>query len=160
MRRRLAVPFIALLVSFGIAGACSSKDGSGIVAPADPATTSFSATLGVDLSKMTRTASGLYYQDFVVGTGAQAKTADSILVHYEGWLPNGNKFDSSIDRSTPAAFRLGKVITGWNEGVVGMRVGGTRRLVIPPSLGYGAAGVGSIPGNSVLVFNIQLLELR
>ena len=111
---------------------------------------------------MTQTASGLYLQDLQVGSGDEAVAGTTVSVHYEGWLPNGTKFDSSRDRDDPFVFRLGAglVIGGWDEGVAGMRVGGIRKLVIPPDLAYGAAGAGSsIPANATLVFDIELLSV-
>jgi FKBP-type peptidyl-prolyl cis-trans isomerase FkpA len=109
------------------------------------------------------TASGLIYDDVVVGTGAEAK-AGPVKVHYTGWLFNdgkrGQKFDSSKDRGEPFGFPLGggRVIKGWDEGVAGMKVGGTRILTIPPALGYGARGAGgAIPPNATLQFEVELL---
>ncbi len=122
----------------------------------------FAPELNVDLSAMTRTASGLYLQDLPAGSGDEAVAGTTVSVHYEGWLPNGTKFDSSRDRNEAFVFLLGagSVIGGWDEGVVSMRVGGMRKLVIPPHLAYGAAGAGSaIPGNATLVFDIELLSV-
>ena len=108
------------------------------------------------------TESGLKYVDLVVGTGREATAGDLATVHYTGWLTNGTKFDSSVDRGTPFGFTLGagQVIAGWDQGVLGMKVGGQRRLIIPPSLGYGASGSGTIPGNATLVFDVQLLAVN
>ena len=109
------------------------------------------------------TESGLKYVDLVVGTGREAAAGDLATVHYTGWLTNGKKFDSSVDRREPFSFPLGggKVIRGWDEGVVGMKVGGKRKLTIPPQLGYGARGAGGvIPPNATLVFDVELLEVR
>src|SRR5688500_18494425 len=109
---------------------------------------------------MPTTASGLTYQDVVVGAGAEAKKGDDVSVHYTGRLMDGTKFDSSKDRNQPFEFALGagQVIKGWDEGVAGMKVGGTRKLTIPPSLGYGARGAGGvIPPNADLIFEVVLL---
>ena len=106
------------------------------------------------------TASGLVYEDLKVGDGAAVKSGASVSVNYTGWLQDGTKFDSSIDRGQPSEFTLGQVIQGWNEGLVGMKVNGTRLLVIPPSLGYGATANGSIPANSTLIFEVQLVALK
>lgn len=109
------------------------------------------------------TDSGLKYEDLVEGDGAEASKGQTAVVHYTGWLTDGSKFDSSKDRNQPFSFGLGKgmVIRGWDEGVQGMKVGGTRKLTIPPQLGYGAAGAGGvIPPNATLVFEVELLELR
>ncbi len=113
---------------------------------------------------MITTASGLQYEDTIPGTGAEAKAGQHVKVHYSGWLYNdgvkGAKFDSSKDRNDPFAFGLGggMVIKGWDEGVQGMKVGGTRLLVIPAALGYGARGAGGvIPPNATLMFEVELL---
>ena len=100
-------------------------------------------------------------QDFVVGTGATAAAGDLVTVNYVGTLTNGTKFDSSYDRNQPYTFRLGagQVIAGWDQGVVGMRVGGKRRLTIPPNLGYGSQRNGPIPASSTLIFEIELLSI-
>ena len=108
------------------------------------------------------TASGLIIEELVVGAGAEACAGQHVTVHYTGWLTNGTKFDSSKDRNDPFAFALGarQVISGWDEGVQGMRIGGTRKLTIPPQLGYGARGAGGvIPPNATLVFEVELLGL-
>ena len=109
------------------------------------------------------TASGLKYIDVVVGTGKEAARGTLATVHYTGWLTNGKKFDSSVDRRDPFSFPIGagQVIRGWDEGVAGMKVGGKRKLTIPPDLGYGARGAGGvIPPNATLVFDVELLEIR
>ncbi len=107
---------------------------------------------------------GLSYVDLKRGTGPAAKKGDTVSVHYVGTLTSGKKFDSSRDRNEPFGFPLGggQVIPGWDEGVVGMRVGGVRRLIVPPQLGYGAAGAGGgvIPPNATLIFEIELLSIR
>jgi FKBP-type peptidyl-prolyl cis-trans isomerase FkpA len=116
----------------------------------------------VDLSAMTETSSGLNLMELVAGEGAEAMSGQRVTVHYIGWFLDGEKFDSSLDRGDPFSFQLGAggVIAGWDEGVVGMRVGGTRRLVIPPDLAYGEAGRSGIPPNSTLVFDVELLEVH
>ncbi len=106
------------------------------------------------------TSSGLIIDDVTVGSGAEASAGQDVTVHYTGWLTNGEKFDSSKDRDDPFVFPLGggRVIRGWDEGVQGMKVGGTRKLTIPPELGYGARGAGGvIPPNATLVFEVELL---
>ena len=108
------------------------------------------------------TASGLIIEDLVVGDGAEATAGQHVTVHYTGWLTDGRKFDSSKDRNDPFAFALGArhVIAGWDEGVQGMKIGGSRKLTIPPELGYGARGAGGvIPPNATLVFEVELLGL-
>ena len=109
------------------------------------------------------TASGLVYEDIVEGSGAEATVGAFVTVHYTGWLTNGSKFDSSKDRNDPFQFPLGRghVIKGWDEGVQGMKIGGTRKLTIPAHLGYGAHGAGGvIPPNATLVFEVDLLDLQ
>jgi FKBP-type peptidyl-prolyl cis-trans isomerase len=116
-----------------------------------------------ETSGVTTTDSGLQYEDLVVGTGAEAKVGDTVSAHYTGTLEDGTKFDSSLDRNQPFEFTIGagQVIKGWDEGVVGMKVGGTRKLTIPPDLAYGDQGAGSIiPPNATLIFEIQLLEIK
>jgi FKBP-type peptidyl-prolyl cis-trans isomerase FkpA len=115
---------------------------------------------------MNTTPSGLQFEDTVVGSGDVARAGQRVSVHYTGWLYNngeqGGKFDSSKDRGQPFVFPLGAghVIKGWDEGVQGMAVGGTRRLVIPPELGYGARGAGGvIPPNATLLFEVELLAV-
>lgn len=110
----------------------------------------------------TTTSSGLVIDEIIEGTGATASAGQTVSVHYTGWLTNGSKFDSSKDRNEPFDFPLGgrRVIAGWDEGVQGMKVGGTRKLTIPPDLGYGARGAGGvIPPNATLVFEVELLEI-
>jgi FKBP-type peptidyl-prolyl cis-trans isomerase len=106
---------------------------------------------------------GLQYTDDQIGSGAEATAGKTAVVHYTGWLMDGTKFDSSVDRNQPFSFPLGagQVIKGWDEGVVGMKVGGKRTLIIPPSLGYGARGAGGvIPPNATLKFEVQLLDVK
>jgi peptidylprolyl isomerase len=108
------------------------------------------------------TASGLKYVDEVVGTGDKPRLGKSVTVHYTGWLENGTKFESSVDRGQPYTFQIGtrSVIAGWDEGILSMHVGGKRKLIIPPDLGYGAQGSGKIPPNATLIFEIELLGVK
>ncbi len=111
--------------------------------------------------KMVTTASGLKYVDQVVGKGASPVAGKQVKVHYTGTLENGKKFDSSVDRGQPLDFIIGvgQVIKGWDEGVMSMKVGGKRRLTIPPQLGYGARGAGGvIPPNATLIFDVELID--
>jgi FKBP-type peptidyl-prolyl cis-trans isomerase len=119
--------------------------------------------IGETDEEMITTASGLGYQDITVGDGETAKAGDTVSVHYTGWLEDGTKFDSSVDRGTPFEFTLGtgSVIQGWDEGVAGMQVGGKRKLSIPPDLGYGDRGAGNvIPPGATLIFEVELLEIK
>jgi FKBP-type peptidyl-prolyl cis-trans isomerase len=106
---------------------------------------------------------GLEYWDIKEGTGAMAKSGQTVSVHYTGWLTNGKKFDSSVDRGQPFTFDLGAghVIKGWDEGVAGMKVGGKRQLRIPPELAYGDRGAGgAVPPNATLIFDVELLSIK
>jgi len=108
------------------------------------------------------TPSGLVYMDLMVGSGPSPAPGKKVKVHYTGWLENGEKFDSSVDRDEPFVFKIGagQVIQGWDEGVMGMKVGGKRKLVIPARLGYGARGAGGvIPPDATLIFEVELLEV-
>ena len=118
-------------------------------------------------SKMTKTPSGLQYEDTKVGTGASPQKGQTCVMNYTGWLwengVKGKKFDSSLDRGTPFSFPIGqgRVIKGWDEGVATMKVGGQRVLLIPPDLGYGSRGAGGvIPPNATLIFEVELLEVK
>ena len=109
------------------------------------------------------TSSGLKYVELVKGDGREAHVGETAIVHYTGWLTNGTKFDSSVDRNKPFSFPVGKgrVIKGWDEGVEGMKIGSKRKLIIPPDLGYGSRGAGRvIPPNATLIFEVELLDLR
>ncbi len=150
--QRIAIIVAALVVivaigAYIIANSQQGKDG----------------TLSLQSGELATTATGLQYQDLVVGSGLEAKTGDTVSVHYTGWLEDGTKFDSSLDRNQPFEFTLGlgKVIKGWDEGVAGMRTGGKRKLIIPPDLGYGSSGAGGvIPPNATLIFEVELLEIK
>ncbi len=112
---------------------------------------------------MPTTPSGLHYEDEVEGTGTSPQRGQTAVVHYTGWLTDGTKFDSSRDRGQPFSFVVGRgqVIKGWDEGVTTMKIGGKRRLTLPPDLGYGARGAGGvIPANATLIFDVELLEVR
>ena len=120
----------------------------------------FAPELNVNLATSTRTTSGLYYRDLVVGSGEAVRptSGDTVLVRYVGFLRNGVQFDANLTAPSPLRFATGMnaVIDGFDEGVRGMQVGGQRQLIIPPGLGYGAVSINNIPPNSILVFNITL----
>ncbi|HSG09572.1 MAG TPA: FKBP-type peptidyl-prolyl cis-trans isomerase [Longimicrobiales bacterium] len=122
----------------------------------DPTMPDFDASLGIDLTTMTKTPSGLYYLDLVVGTGATVSTGQTATVGYTGWLPDGTRFDSGSFSFTVG---VGQVVAGFDEGVLGMKVGGKRKLVISPDLGYGDRANGPIPANSTLVFEVELQKI-
>ena len=140
---------ILALAAFLLLAACSGSAGSsGAAGKGGP---------------MQTTPSGLQYQDLAVGNGPSPQPGQTVSVHYTGWLDDGKKFDSSLDRGRPFEFPIGqgRVIKGWDEGVATMKVGGKRRLVIPPELGYGAQGAGGvIPPNARLTFEVELLGLK
>lgn len=125
-------------------------------------TTNASDLMTDENQNVVTTASGLKYVDVVEGTGATPEAGQTVFVHYTGTLEDGTKFDSSRDRNRPFSFRLGagQVIKGWDEGLSTMKVGGQRRLIIPPELGYGARGAGGvIPPNATLIFDVELLKI-
>jgi FKBP-type peptidyl-prolyl cis-trans isomerase len=147
---------MTLGVVFALAG-CDSECSTCLK---DPTELEFAAFLGVDLDQMTKSASGLYHQDLVVGSGEEVVGTDEVTVHYTGWLHDGTVFDSSLQVG-PVTFGLDEVIAGWQEGIPGMKVGGKRKLVIPPHLAYGKTGIsGAIPGNATLVFDVELLGIN
>jgi len=149
----LVIIVIAIFVTLGFFGI------GGLNFGAEPAQTSMQEILSELQS--TGTVSALRTEDLVEGTGAPVVAGDALTVHYVGALPDGTVFDSSVERGVPFEFTIGAgtVIQGWEQGLLGMKKGGQRLLVIPPSLGYGATGVGNIPPNSTLVFQVELLEI-
>lgn len=154
----------ALLLAAAFAGAsCAGGPAYSPANPApwDPESVSFADSLGVDLSAMQRTPAGLYIEDLTEGEGAAAHRTSLVTLHYIGYLPDGTVFDASVG-GEPIQFRLGgnEVIRGWNLGIVGMRRGGVRRLVIRPTLGYRGQARGKIPPNTTLVFDVRLLDIR
>ena len=108
------------------------------------------------------TDTGLQYIDVRVGEGDAAEAGSTAVVHYTGWLVNGKKFDSSLDRNQTFDFPVGggRVIKGWDQGVAGMKVGGVRKLIVPPDLGYGSRGIGPIPPDATLVFEVELVGVK
>lgn len=151
-RIRLAAVF-ALPLLFSACSADSLPTGP------DIASATFATTLGVNIPASTKTAAGLYYRDIAAGSGATVVSGQNLVVRYTGWLINGTQFDAN---QAGFAFKIGTgaVITGWDQGIVGMKVGGTRQLIIPPALAYGATANGSIPGYSILVFNVTVISAQ
>ena len=153
---------VFLLLMATLIFACSQKES--VVSSPDKAGKGMEGTTAGNLSAgMVTTPSGLQYKDLVQGSGDSPAAAKMVTVHYTGWLADCTKFDSSVDRNEPFTFRIGagNVIRGWDEGVMTMKIGGKRKLVIPPALGYGSAGAsGVIPPNATLVFEVILLDIR
>lgn len=118
----------------------------------------FAASLGVDLSASTKLPSGMYIRDQEEGTGTVAANGNTLTMRYTGWLTNGTQFDSNQGRGFQFVLGNGVVIEGWELGVAGMKTGGKRQLIIPPSLGYGTSGRGPIPPNAILVFDVTLVS--
>jgi FKBP-type peptidyl-prolyl cis-trans isomerase FkpA len=147
MNRQKLIGFLVLFFIFGTTSTSAGTD-----------TSSPTKVTGVPQ----KTRDGLQYWDIVVGTGPAAVTGKRVKVHYTGWLANGRKFDSSVDRGKPFVFLLGAgdVIKGWDEGVAGMKVGGKRQLRVPEDLGYGPRGApGAIPPYATLIFDVELLAV-
>jgi peptidylprolyl isomerase len=145
--------FAALLLAAAVSiPACVQKEAK---APAP-------AQVEKGTSGMVKTSSGLAYVDLKAGAGAAPTAGKQVKVHYTGWLENGTKFDSSVDRGEPFVFTIGvgQVVPGWDEGVMSMKTGGKRKLVIPPQLGYGSSGAGGvIPPDATLIFEVELLDV-
>jgi FKBP-type peptidyl-prolyl cis-trans isomerase len=159
MHRGISSIAIALLVT---TTACASASSGAAPATRPMESIPFASTLDVNLAKMTRTPAGVYYRDIEVGTGPVIRGKEDLKVHYTGWLTNGVKFDSNTSDDQPLTVPLGRgrAIKGWDDGLVGMRVGGRRQLVIPPELGYGSNRAGVIPPDAVLVFDIRVVSAK
>jgi len=163
---------VAVVAAVLLTGSCDRLRQSGTrsetvpdeaASPESSVPSEFAEALGVDLSQMRTLPSGLYVQDLEEGRGLAARSGHVVVVRYKGWLPNGDEIDST-ETGESRSFQLGArrdIIAGWEEGVTGMRIGGKRRLVIPPHLAYGARGVpGAIPPNATLVYEFELLDIR
>ena len=163
-RIALALASLALLAGcVGSQPSTSAESGTPAAAPSAPAPLTAATTPAAPGGKVHKLASGLAYEDLVVGNGKMADPGLKVAVHYTGRLTDGTKVDSSWDRGQPYEFTLGagEVIRGWDEGIKGMRVGGKRKLTIPPDMAYGAAGSGSVvPPNATLVFEVELVAVQ
>ncbi|MDE2980320.1 MAG: FKBP-type peptidyl-prolyl cis-trans isomerase [Gemmatimonadota bacterium] len=150
--RRRVLGAAGLLIAVTAPMAC----GDDMTGPESIERAQFAASLGINLAAFTRTSSGLYYEDIAPGSGEPAASGQSVRVAYTGWLTNGTQFDSG-----EFAFLLGagQVVPGFDEGVQGMRVGGIRRIIIPPELGYGNRGSGPVPPNAIMIFRIEVLSI-
>ncbi len=161
-RRRNAILFV-ILAGLIVVGVVTAFVYFNQPQPADQSSTGGEAVTGADPDfEVIETDSGLEYQDLVVGGGETADSGDTVAVHYTGWLTDGTKFDSSLDRGSPFTFTIdrGSVIQGWHEGIRGMKVGGKRRLIIPSELAYGDSGyAGVIPPKATLIFDVELMEM-
>jgi FKBP-type peptidyl-prolyl cis-trans isomerase FkpA len=159
--RRLAL----LLIPVAFAGCLEGSDPITYVNTPIEQTT-FAASLNVDLTQSTKTATGLYYRDLVVGTGAAVTASSTVSVYYDAYIKTGQRFDFKNSPSSPQPFQLSgnQVIAGFREGLMGMKVGGKRQLIIPPELGYGAVGFiangVTVDPYSVLVFNVELVAVQ
>lgn len=156
MTQYMIIPLLVVLMAVGCAEATATP-------PATPTATSAPENRPSADAPATTTPSGLQYRDLEVGDGQPAAAGETVVVHYTGWLEDGTKFDSSLDRGEPFQFVVGRgdVIPGWDEGVGSMRVGGKRELTIPARLAYGDQGVpGVIPPGATLIFEVELLEVK
>ena len=164
MNKHVVIAALAMVV---FASACTkkteeTKTETTTTTQTNPAAGTTTAMQGATGATAATTAPKVDMQDSVVGKGAEAVNGKAVTVHYTGTLKDGTKFDSSVDRKEPFTFTLGagQVIKGWEQGIVGMKVGGKRKLTIPPELAYGANAVGAIPANSTLIFDVELLEVK
>ena len=163
MTRPTHIPLLALALALPALPACAGDDGidQARVPREYRVAEDYAAALRIDLAAMDRRSTTMFVEDILIGDGARADSGDVVTVHYTGWLPTGTEVDSSRDDDPfEVPLGYGRVIDGWDQGVVGMRVGGRRRLVIPPALGYGSTRTGPIPANSTLVFDIELLDVE
>jgi peptidylprolyl isomerase len=145
----------------GVKPSSSATAGGAATAPAGAQSDGNAPGIPTVTGDIVTTASGLRYIDITVGDGESPKPTDRVTVHYTGWLTDGTKFDSSVDRGQPATFALNGVIAGWTEGVGSMKVGGKRRLIIPSDLAYGPSGrPPRIPGGATLIFDVELLKIN
>jgi hypothetical protein len=156
---RVSCRAMATALLFALASACLNTGEPGM--PSNPATETYAASLGVNIAQMTKKSDALYIQDLVVGTGTEATNGRALRMTYTGWLVNGTQFDSNVGKDPyPLVLGNGDVIAGWDLGLVGMKAGGKRRLVIGSDLAYGSTGRGIIGPNSTLVFDVILVSAQ
>ena len=162
LRARTTLAVLTLFAAGTVIAACGSDSPTEVPPVPDIATTTFASSLGINLASFTKTSYGLYYKDITVGTGATVAKGDTLFVHYFGYFPTGIVFDSNPPTAEPFHFTVGAggVIAAWDSAAVGMKIGGQRELIVPPSLGYGATAHGSIPANSILVFTITAVSKK
>lgn len=156
-RRSLTtLALIPALATVALTAACGKDEALDV--PSNPAVEVYAASVGVNIASMTKKSDALYVQDLVVGTGAEVVAGKTITVKYSGWLINGTPFDSGTLPNL--VIGTGRVITGWDLGIPGMKVGGKRKLVIGSALGYGRTGSGPIPANATMVFDVEVLSMQ
>lgn len=157
MMRWLATSFL-----FALAVGCGGGDEVEIPPPVDPTELTYAPELAVDLASMTRTESGLYWQDLYEGQGSTARPNRTVTVEFTIWLHDGQRVSGSSDSGNPPTFALGSddIIPAWNEGIEGMREGGRRKLVVPPHLGFGTTGSAGIPPNATVVMTLELVDVQ
>ena len=161
LRVRTALSALTVALTAAII-ACGSDSPTQVPPAQDIETVTFASSLNINLSTFTKTSYGLYYKDVIVGTGATVAKGDSLFVHYFGYFPTGVLFDSNPLTAEPYRFKVGAggVIPAWDSAAVGMKIGGRRDIIVPPSLGYGSSGYGSIPANSILVFQMTAVSKK
>jgi len=142
-----------------IVSACGGSESP--TTPSNPANDTYASALGVSIANMTKKSDALYYQDVVVGTGAEAIAGKTLGMNYTGYLVSGTKFDSNAGKNLFSfTLGIGEVISGWDQGIAGMKVGGKRKIVIGSTLAYGAGGSGVIGPNATLVFDVELVTVK
>jgi FKBP-type peptidyl-prolyl cis-trans isomerase len=159
---RVRIALAALAVVSAAIVACGSDSPTEVPPVPESEPTTYASSLNITLSTFTKTSYGLYYKDLTVGSGATVAKGDSLFVHYFGYFPTGVVFDFNPPTAAPFAFKVGegRVIAAWDSAAVGMKVGGQREIIVPPSLGYGSTAHGSIPANSILVFVITAVSKK
>ncbi len=158
---RKLIPALALVTMLTACGSPDAAPEPISNTPASIAEARFADSLRINLADFQSNAEGLYWHDVRIGDGAEATPGSTVTAHYQGWLPDGTSFDSSIG-GDPISFPVGagRVIPGWDRGLLGARVGGLRRLIIPAALGYGQFGTGPIPGNATLIFDVEVVDVQ